>query len=130
MKATKIYSDNLEAITTAIEAAEGRATARTLSPESVCEKLNRAEAMMNWPSKKALKGTRILVHASTEKLPNSYKYRAESTQALFEHDGKGWILVEVKRGTLRQSSDCSKRGLEIYASDEAKNHMLSAILFC
>lgn len=120
MKATKIYSDNLEAVT----------TTRTLNPESVCGMLHRAEAMMNWPSKKALKGTRVLVHASTEKLPNSYRYRAESTQALFEHDGKGWVLVEVKRGTLRQSSDSSKHGLEIYASDEAKNHMLSSLLFC
>jgi len=130
MKATKIYSDNCEALTTAINAAEGKATARTLNPDFVSVRLRDAEEVLRWPSKKALKGTRVLVHASTEKLPSTYAFRAESTQALFEHDGKGWYFIEAKRGTLRQSSDRSKRGLEIYASDAAKEHMLSSIRFC
>lgn len=82
-----------------------------------------------WPSKKDLAGTRVRVHASTEKLPSSYRYRADSTQAVAEHDGKGWILVEVVRDTLRQSS-ASKYGLEIELSEGARAHILATLAFC
>lgn len=129
-KAKKIYSTDTDALNEAIREAEGRATARTIDAEEVNEKLKRAETMMNWPPKKALAGTKIHVHASTQKLPNAYKYKADSTQVLFEHDGKGWKFVCAGRYTLKQSSDSSKIGVEIEASEATKEHMLSYIKFC
>lgn len=130
MKAKKLYiTGNLEAIKAAIETAEGKATDRTLTVTDLVSKLAAAERMLMYPSKKDLAGTRVRVHASTEKLPSSYRYRADSTQAVVEHDGKGWILVEVVRDTLRQSS-ASKYGLEIEPSDGARAHILATLAFC
>lgn len=130
MKATKIYtSSQIEDIQKMIDAAEGKATSRTLNAADLCAKAIAAEKMMHWPSKKALAGTRVVVHASTEKLPRAYKYRAESTQATIEHDGKGWVIVDVKRGTLRQST-ASKIGLEITPSQAAADHIFATLSFC
>lgn len=128
-KAAKIYSTNLEALAEAISNAEGRATARTMKAEKVREALERVVSRyLNYMPKKALTGTRATVHASTEKLPSSYKYRAESTQAEFMHDGKGWFLVSVWRGTLRQSS-AAKEGVEFELSDTAKEWLLDSLKF-
>jgi hypothetical protein len=131
MKAKKLYIDekNRDAIQAAIENAEGKATARTLTVADLESKLGSAERMLMWPSKKDLAGTRVRVHASTEKLPSAYRYRADSTQAVCEHDGKGWILVEVERDTLRQSS-ANKYGLEIEPSEGARAHILATLAFC
>lgn len=128
-KAAKIYSTDTKALDEAISNAEGRATARTMNAEYVGSKLfyvvNR---YLNGMPKKALTGTHATVHASTEKLPSSYKYRAESTQAEFLHDGKGWMLVSVWRGTLKQSST-NKEGVELDLSDTAKEWLLDSFRF-
>lgn len=126
----KIYTkSSLEDIQKMIDEAEGRATARTLSAADLCAKATAAEKMLHWPSNKALTGTKITVHASTEKLPSSYRYRAESTQAQLEHDGKGWVIVSVKRETLRQSTAC-KIGLEIEPSQTTRDHIFATLSFC
>lgn len=131
MKSKKLYINgkNLEAIKVTIETAEGKATARTLTVPDLLSKLAAAERMLMYPSKKDLAGTRVRVHASTEKLPSAYRYPADSTQVVAEHDGKGWILVEVVRDTLRQSS-ASKYGLEIEPSKGARAHILATLAFC
>lgn len=131
MKEKKLYVNekNLDAIKAAIDSAEGKATARTLTAADLLSKLAAAERTLYYPSKKDLAGTRVRVHASTEKLPGSYRYRADSTQAVCEHDGKGWVLVEVVRDTLRQSSE-SKYGLEIEPSDSARDHIMATLAFC
>lgn len=131
MKSKKLYINgkNLEAIKVAIETAEGKATARTLTVPDLLSKLAAAERMLMYPSKKDLAGTRVRVHASTEKLPSAYRYPADSTQAVAEHDGKGWILVEVVRDTLRQSS-AIKYGIEIEPSEGARAHILATLAFC
>lgn len=113
----------------AIKEAEGRATARTLHAESVNSTLAGVVVRyLNNMPKKAITGTRAIVHASTEKLPRSYKYRAESTQAEFAHDGKGWVLVNVCRDTLKQSS-AAKEGVELELSDTAKEWLLDSLKF-
>lgn len=131
MKEKKLYVNekNIDAIKAAIDSAEGKATARTLTVADLLSKLAAAERMLMYPSKKDLAGTRVRVHASTEKLPSSYRYKAESTQAVCEHDGKGWVLIEVVRDTLRQST-CCKHGLEIEPSDGARAHILATLAFC
>lgn len=131
MKSKKLYINgkNLEAIKVTIETAEGKATARTLTVPDLLSKLAAAERMLMYPSKKDLAGTRVRVHASTEKLPSAYRYPADSTQAVAEHDGKGWILVEVVRDTLRQSS-AIKYGIEIEPSEGARAHILATLAFC
>ena len=131
MKEKKLYvnEENSEAIKAVIDAAEGRASVRTLTVNDLRSKLADAERMLYYPSKKALAGTRVRVHASTEKMPGAYRYRADSTKAVCEHDGKGWVLVEVVRDTLRQSA-VYKRGLEIEPSDAVRDHIMETLAFC
>ena len=131
MKEKKLYVNekNLDAIKSDIEAAEGKATVRTLAVDDLLSKLAAAERMLYYPPKKDLAGTRVRVHASTEKLPSAYRYRADSTQAVCEHDGKGWVLVEVVRDRLRQSA-VYKLGLEIEPSDSARDHIMATLAFC
>lgn len=131
MKEKKLYvnEENAEAIKAALEFAEKKASARTLTVNDLVSKLGDAEKVLMWPPKKALAGTRIRVHASTEKLPSAYRYRADSTQAVCEHDGKGWVLVEVVRDRLRQSA-VHKLGLEIEPSDSARDHIWATLAFC
>ncbi len=128
-KATKIYSTDTEKLNAAIIEAEGRATARTMNAEDVDGILTRIVARyLNDMPKKALAGTTATIHASTEKLPSAYKYSADSTHAEFMHDGKGWFLVSVWRGTLRQSSR-AKEGVELDLSDTAKEWLLDSLRF-
>lgn len=128
-KASKIYSTDTEKLNAVITEAEGRATARTMNAEYVDSKLFYVVTRhLNGMPKKALTGTRATVHASTEKLPRSYKYSADSTQAEFLHDGKGWVLVSVWRGTLKQSS-YAKEGVELDLSDTAKEWLLDSLKF-
>jgi predicted RNA-binding Zn ribbon-like protein len=131
MKEKKLYvsEENAELVRSAIETAEGKASARTLTVDDLASKLAEAEKMLMSPSKRALAGTRVRIHSSTEKLPSAYRYRADSTQAVCEHDGKGWVLVEVVRDRLRQSA-AYKRGLEIEPSDSARDHILATLAFC
>ena len=125
-KATKIYSTDTENLSAAIAEAEGRATARTMNIDWLQNTLYRVmHIYLNDLPKKYAVGCKATVHASTEKLAKSYTYRAESTQAHFEHDGKGWVLVSVERATLRQAP--SKEGVELELTDAAKEWLLDSL---
>jgi len=127
-KTKKIYSTDTEALQAAISEAEGRATARTLSAQSANDALESVvyDVLRRMP-KKALAGCRATVHASNERLPRAYKYRAESTQAHFVHDGKGWLLESVERDTLVQKS--TRYGVELVLTDDAKKYIIDKCAF-
>ena len=127
-KAKKIYSTNTEALQAAISGAEGRATARTLSAQNANNALEEVvfDVLRRMP-KKYLAGCRATVHASNERLPQAYKYRAESTQAHFVHDGKGWLLESVERETLVQKA--VRYGVELVLTDDAKQYILDRCAF-
>lgn len=81
--------------------ANGRATARTLSADACAEYLERYMQHLDI-TKRALTGTVATVHATMERLPHAYKYRADSTKATFEFDGKVWRFVFACRDRLVQ----------------------------
>lgn len=87
----------------ALAEANGRATARTLSADECAEYLAKFEEHTAI-SKKAMAGTIVTVHGSMEQLPRAYKYRADSTKASFQYDGKHWVFVEAVRSALTQRS--------------------------
>lgn len=94
-------------------------------------RLEGAERYLHNPSKAALKGCKCRVHASNESLPRSYKYPAKSTQAVFEHDGKGWVLISVSRDTLKSSAKlCYRNNVEMTLSDSAKEWILADMTIC
>lgn len=87
----------------ALAEANGRATARTLSAAECAEYLAKFEGQAGI-SKKAMAGTIVTVHGSMEQLPRAYKYRADSTKASFQYDGKTWRFLSAERSILRQHS--------------------------
>lgn len=89
----------------ALAEANGRATARTLTAEDCVGYL---ETYMGYVgiSKKALTDTVVTVHGSMERLPQAYKYRADSTKAAFVFDGKTWRFTGAERSTLLQRGGC------------------------
>ena len=126
--AKKIYAHDTEALQAAITEKEGRASARTLGAEDAAYTLDSVvcNALHNLP-KKYLAGCRAVVHASTERLPRAYNYRADSTKAVFEHDGKDWMLVEVRRDSLVQRS--ARFGVQLDLTEDAKNWIISNLAF-
>lgn len=127
-KAKKIYSTNTEALQAAISEAEGRATARTLSAQNANDALEEVVfSVLHRMPKKHPVGCRATVHASTERLPRAYKYRAESTYAHFVHDGKGWLLESVERDTLVQRA--VRYGVELVLTDDAKKFIIDQCTF-
>lgn len=87
----------------ALAEANGRATARTLLADECAEYLAKFEGHTAI-SKKAMAGTIVTVHGAMEQLPRAYKYRADSTKASFQYDGKTWRFLNAERSILRQHS--------------------------
>lgn len=127
----KLYSTDTERLNAAIAEAEGKARERCMTATECAERLEGAERYMHNPSKAALKGCKCRVHASNESLPRSYKYPAVSTQADFEHDGKGWVLVSVSRDRLKSAAKlCYRNHVEMTLSDSAKDWILADMAIC
>lgn len=127
----KIYSTDTDRLNAAIAEAEGRAKERCMTAADCAGRLEGAERYLHNPSKAALKGCKCRVHASNESLPHSYKYPASSTQAEFEHDGKGWVLVRVSRDRLKSSAKlCYRNNIEMTLSDSAKEWILADMAIC
>lgn len=93
----------LAKLVAALAEANGRTTARTLSADECAEYISAFEERVAI-SKKALAGTIVTVHGSMEQLPRAYKYRADSTKASFQYEGKTWRFLSAERSTLKQHS--------------------------
>lgn len=123
MTATEFFTKtDLKALTEKLNAANGRATTRTLNIDACIEHLTKFENSLRI-SKKAMTGTKVIVHATMETLPHAYKYRADSTKVTFEYDGKRWRFCEAERSTLKQRG-CAYH-VEASLSDSAKQAIVS-----
>lgn len=116
-----------KAIEAALAEANGRATARTLSLDECVEYIGEFVRRCDI-TKKAMTGTRINVHGSMEKLPRAYKYRADSTKAAFEFNGKHWEFVEAVRSTLVQNT--AYHHVQAAFSDTARDALAAKYAEC
>lgn len=107
-----------EAIKEAIKAAEGRATARTITIDTMKRVLEKASAGI---PKKALHGTRIHYDGG-QHFPSAYKYRPESTHFDAAYIRGKWYITNIFRFT------CPNRqtDTEVFYSDEAKAAIIKA----
>lgn len=120
-KERKIYVSETERLQSAIDQAEGRATQRCLSAGECRERLERYN-LCGMP-KCRLKGCKVTVHGSNERMPQSYKYPAQCTQVSFIHDGKDWVFSGAKRDNIQvHTSSC--HGLEYSMTDAAKDWLV------
>jgi hypothetical protein len=121
MKSKKIYAHELDKLQTAINEAEGRATQRCLSAEACQDKLNKC-SLCGMPKSK-LKGCKVTLHGSTERMPSSYRYPSMCTHVMMHHDGKGWVFDSANRDYIRVRTS-SVHGVEYVLTDEAKTWLI------
>lgn len=120
MKPISTKSKNFRAAAEkAIREAEGRATARTLSPDDIINALERAEKRFGVP-KKALDGTTISVDVHAQGFPAAYNGVPLSTIFRAENRRGTWYLVDVSRAQTRAPS----RALLATLSDTARAAIL------
>ena len=99
-----INEKNIDRIEAAIKEAEGRATCRTITAREVlrtAEEITRKLGI----SKKNLVGVKAEVDSNAQKLPNAYKWNAESTHFSIEAVASGWALTGIWRDDLWQRNN-------------------------
>lgn len=108
------------AVTAAIEAAEGRATVRTITAEDIALYLIEVEKTL--ALKKAyMNGVTVSVDLNAQAFPAAYKYIPESTQFKAEYKNGSWRLMEVWRGRCRTSG---KHACHVELPEAAKKEII------
>jgi len=117
----RINTANETKITVAIETAEGKSTARTLSHYRVLMCISDVEeklAKLEIP-KKYWKGFTFSI--LPEELCNSYKWNGEGTFAKIERGSNGWFMVKVDR------IDCGKGGRGVRSQFKLTDEMVAVL---
>jgi len=97
MKPIKITTSNAAALTAALLAANGKATAHVFAQaselEGVAAQAELKLAKLGLPVS-ARKGATV-VRISGQKMPSAYKYKVRLTQATLVRGASGWALTEL-----------------------------------
>lgn len=104
----------------AIRAAEGRATARTITPEEVVSALDIVERKLDLP-KKHLDGVTVDIDYHAQDFPRAYKYTPESTHFCAVYKRGSWRVIDIYRATTRRASQAYKVDL----TDAAKEAIIA-----
>ena len=116
MEQKRILLSNREKLQAAIQEAEGRATARTITVDDIVRICKAAEAGL---TKKALDGT-MLYYDGGQQFPNAYKHRPESTHFTAGMVKGKWYVFCIKRDTCPDRSyNC-----EILYSEDAREELI------
>ena len=110
-----IKAENAEKIQKVIDEAEGKARERKVTAKQLiacAEKLDKKLGI----AAAHLKGVTARVDINAQDFPNAYKYIPESTVATFEHTGRAWALVDVKR----DRTDIASKAVRFTLTDEAR----------
>ena len=92
----KVDEKHVEQLQAAIEEAEGRAKARTITAMTVLWAVKEVEQTLSIP-KKHMIGIRVRCDLHAQKYPNAYKYTPESTQFNLERFPSGWFVTDIER---------------------------------
>lgn len=96
MKPIKIT--NAAKLADMIQAAEGRATARTITPADIEKALEQVtERVLMLSTRKDATGTRVEADPNAQQFPNAYKYIPESTHFTAELKAAGWTVTDITR---------------------------------
>ena len=110
-----VKTENAEKIQKAIDEAEGKARERKVTAKQLiacAEKLDKKLGI----APAHLKGVTARVDINAQDFPNAYKYIPESTVATFEHTGRAWALIDVKR----DRTDIASKAVRLNLTDEAR----------
>lgn len=96
MKEIKIT--NAAKLDAMIQAAEGRATARTITPDDIAEALDQVtERILLLSTRKDATGTKVEADPNAQTFPHAYKYTPESTHFTAELKASGWTVTGIFR---------------------------------
>ena len=118
----KINITNEAKLTEAIKAAEGRATARTVTAKDIVYTLGK---IGNGIAKVKLNGTKVH-YTGAEHFPSAYKYRPESTHWIAENVKGKWYVTDIFR------ADCPNRATwntSVEYSEEAKEALIDKMSY-
>ena len=110
-----IKAENAEKIQKVIDEAEGKSRERKVTAEKLiacAEKMDKKLGI----APAHLKGVTARVDINAQDFPNAYKYIPESTVATFEHTGRAWALIDVKR----DRTDIASKAVRFNLTDEAR----------
>lgn len=127
MKPIIISETNKDRIIAVIREAEGHATMRTISYNTIVRATQRIEQKLGVP-KKYLEGVRYDVDYHAQNFPNAYKFRAESTQFVVEFSKGKWRLISVERCYTRTAGHDFRC---VTMPEETKNAIIETMMdFC
>lgn len=120
-----IKIESTELIAKAIQEAEGKARQRLLAPADIPHYIKQVESRLTLLGipKKHWRG--IWFTVSPDKLPRSYKHRAEGTYAEFEYLN-GWRLRRVFRTTCAKTAYGARGDINLYV-EVAREHIQTNI---
>lgn len=93
----------MEPINSAIKAAEGRATVRTINADDILQALTQIEARFGL-SKKAMEGVTLRCDVHAQNFPNAYRYEPMSTWFSAEYKAGHWNLTDICRDTTARET--------------------------
>jgi hypothetical protein len=104
------FNQAFHALDQALEQVNGRATSFTLSSWNILNLALEAEKWLDKHDlpKKARTGARVF-HRPGGPSTKSYKYNAATTEVILERRSAGWVLLELKRGTVRPKQGATTR---------------------
>jgi hypothetical protein len=114
-----IKEANLDKLTAAIKAAEGRATARTITAKDIISAAEKVTRHLSIP-KKTMIGVTADVDINAQDFPSAYKYTPESTQFSMVYCASGWAMDGICRGITRRAN----RAVDIQLTEAAKEAVL------
>ena len=117
MKINIKYTEKLEK---AIEEAQGRATARTVTANEICRIL---QSVGDGVAKANLSGTKVH-YTGAQHFPNAYKYRPDSTHWTAENIRGNWYVTDIWRGACPNRT---KWNTEVEYSEIAKEAILESL---
>lgn len=112
------YTAATAPLTEAIKAAEGRATARTITAGNILDTLDYIERELKI-SKKAMNGIHIRADINAQKFPGAYKYIPESTHFQATYKNGSWRITSITREVCRQGMH-----IEVTHTEESRKAIL------
>lgn len=121
-----VKENNKEKIDAIINEVEGKATSRRISSASVfdiVEELNKR--LLPLVCKKNLKGTKAQVDYHAQDFAKAYRAKGtpRSTWVTLEHNGKEWVLTDVKRDSTASSASAFRIEYTEKAKQDIVAHM-------
>jgi hypothetical protein len=122
MKPIKITDANINAITAALKAVNGKATAHTYQYPGDIEHLAviAEKRLEKLGIAKAERAGATLVAVSGSALPNAYKYSAIATRVVITRRGAGWYLTEVSGASIYGGNKGETRRINLTPAQDAK----------